>query len=414
MPASTRSAALEKRSNRLKLGKGKRHWQTIGQGLAIGYQKTATGATWFARFALAGNKYTLKRIGIPDDHRDADGEEVLTYFQAQDKARELDRERREERRPGPYTVDQAVADYLEDWADAKSIADIQRRLEKHVLPKFKDRLVSDLTDNELKAWRRAIATSPAQARSKKDGPVNVRTSNGRARKNTANRILAHFKAALNLAYSRNKVPSDAAWRGVKPYRGVALPKVRYLTHGEAKRLLNACDADFRPLVQAALLTGCRYGELTALRVKEFDVENGKLYLADPKSGKPHHAELNAEGRKFFRMITAGRKADALLFTKADGTAWGRSHPDRRIKQASERANIQPPATFHILRHTFGAFLATAGVPLLYISELLGHRNPAITAKYYAHLYPNAAQKALEEHLPEFGGVDDKVVNLEAR
>jgi integrase len=40
--------------------------------------------------------------------------------------------------------------------------------------------------------------------------------------------------------------------------------IRYLTLAEAKRLTNACDPDFRPLVQAALHTGARYGELVPL------------------------------------------------------------------------------------------------------------------------------------------------------
>jgi len=41
---------------------------------------------------------------------------------------------------------------------------------------------------------------------------------------------------------------------------VAAARVRYLTVAEAKRLLNACNPDFRRLVQAALATGARYGE----------------------------------------------------------------------------------------------------------------------------------------------------------
>jgi hypothetical protein len=38
-----------------------------------------------------------------------------------------------------------------------------------------------------------------------------------------------------------------------------------LTHLLARKVVNACNEDFRRLVQAALLTGCRYSELTQLR-----------------------------------------------------------------------------------------------------------------------------------------------------
>jgi hypothetical protein len=39
-----------------------------------------------------------------------------------------------------------------------------------------------------------------------------------------------------------------------------MARVRYLTMAQAERLLNACDADFRPLVRAALEIGRRYSE----------------------------------------------------------------------------------------------------------------------------------------------------------
>jgi len=85
----------------------------------------------------------------------------------------------------------------------------------------------------------------------------------RKRKASANRALSILKAALNLAYQDERVLSDESWRRVKPFSRVDEAKVRYLNNDESRRLINACDPDFRLLVQAALLTGCRYGELTA-------------------------------------------------------------------------------------------------------------------------------------------------------
>ena len=49
--------------------------------------------------------------------------------------------------------------------------------------------------------------------------------------------------------------NDAAWRKVKPFRQVDEATVQYLRNDEIRRLVNACEKDFRPLVQAALLTG---------------------------------------------------------------------------------------------------------------------------------------------------------------
>jgi hypothetical protein len=52
---------------------------------------------------------------------------------------------------------------------------------------------------------------------------------------------------------------------VKPFREVDAPVVRFLKTDECARLVNACDHAFRGLVRGALVTGCRYGELTRMR-----------------------------------------------------------------------------------------------------------------------------------------------------
>jgi hypothetical protein len=69
-----------------------------------------------------------------------------------------------------------------------------------------------------------------------------------------------LKAALNHAFDEGHVGNRDPWgRKLKPFRDVEVARVRYLSIAEAHRLINACDAEFRPLVRAALETGARYG-----------------------------------------------------------------------------------------------------------------------------------------------------------
>src|SRR3546814_7565222 len=90
----------------------------------------------------------------------------------------------------------------------------------------------------------------------------------RRRMSSTNRILTILKAALNAAYRNGKAPADDAWRRVRPFPKAETPKLRYLQEDEIRRLVNACDPAFRPMVQAALLTGARYAELAALERSE--------------------------------------------------------------------------------------------------------------------------------------------------
>ena len=127
----------------------------------------------------------------------------------------------------------------------------------------------------------------------------------RARKATANRILTMLKAALNRAFHADRVFSDSAWRKVKPFKKVDEAVVRYLSAAEARRLVRACPEDFRKMVQAALLTGCRYSELARLKCGNFNRDSGTLAIRLSK-GKIRHVVLTDEAKACFRGLDRGR------------------------------------------------------------------------------------------------------------
>jgi integrase len=201
---------------------------------------------------------------------------------------------------------------------------------------------------------------------------------------------------------------------VNPFKRADAPKVRYLSKDESRRLLNACSDDFKPVVRAALLTGCRYGELIVLRASDFDPDNGSIYIADPKGGKPRHVPLTAEGREWFEEWTAGKSGNDLILTRPTGEAWGRSHQTRRMVEACKAARIEPAVTFHDLRHSYASALASAGVPLTMIAEALGHADPRMTSRHYAHLVPSAVADAIRAHLPNLGGPESNVTPITRR
>ena len=113
----------------------------------------------------------------------------------------------------------------------------------------------------------------------------------RRRRSSANRTLTILKAALNHAWREGKTPSDDAWRRVRPFPEADAARVRYLNTDEARRLLNACDEDFRKIVEAALLTGARYGELAAMTVSDFNRQRHGPYSHEQgREGAPRRIE----------------------------------------------------------------------------------------------------------------------------
>ena len=211
-----------------------------------------------------------------------------------------------------------------------------------------------------------------------------------------------LRAALNRAYNAGRVPSDDAWRRVKPFKQTDEAVVRYLSGDEARRLVNACDEDFRSLVQAALLTGCRYSELVNLTCADFNRDSDTLTLRQTKSGRSRHVVLTEEGRHLFSEWTAGRAAYERVFLRSDGNPWGASHQQRPLAEAADRAKISPAPTFHILRHTHASALAMRGVPMGVIAAQLGHQDTRMTEKHYAHLAPSYVADTIRAHFPTLG------------
>ena len=222
------------------------------------------------------------------------------------------------------------------------------------------------------------------------------------RRATANRILTVLKAILNRAYRDDLVPSSDAWAKVAPFERADEPKVRFLTTAESVRLLNGCRDDLRKLVRAALLTGARCGELTALKVQQVNLDTRTLYIAPSKSARGRHVPLNAEGVDFFKAQITGKPDDATVFTRADGNSWGKNHHVRPLLDACTRGRIAPAITFHELRHTYASLMAQAGADLLTLSKLLGHADTRTTARHYAHLCDKTLANAVNRFLPAFG------------
>jgi integrase len=134
-----------------------------------------------------------------------------------------------------------------------------------------------------------------------------------------------------------------------------------------------------------------------------------------KAGKPRHVALADEGRALFAALTNGRAPQDLVFPRADGGAWKASHQQRPLNDASKAAKLDPPATFHILRHSYASALAMEGVPMGVIAAQLGHSDTRMTEKHYAHLAPSYVADTIRAALPGLGIVDEiNVVSLQPR
>lgn len=420
MPRRARDERLETRAARLALTPRREpYWRNIQEGRAVGYRRIAGKAgTWIARYYDANGERVRRyhSLGSADDFLDADGVDTLTFGQAQECARAWfkDVQRSGGRMAEPLTVAQAMAAYLADYRarGGRDLPGLERTIAVHILPRLGGQRVADLTSAAIRAWHHALASAPARVRTRAGSAQAVRAADTtraqRARRSTANRVLTVLRAALSLAFREGLVPDDAAWRRVQPFRGADAPRVRFLTDAEAVRLANAAAPDFRPMIVAGLLTGCRWGELVELRAGNFIPEAGVLLVSAGKTGRGRRVVLSPEGVAFFRERAAGKRSDDPLLPRQDGCPWGKSAQARPMRDACAKAGIEPAVSFHLLRHVHAARLAREGVPMSLIAAQIGN-SEAICAKHYAHLSPSFVAEGIRAAFSPLGLLPDAKV-----
>ena len=278
----TKEARLDSREARKKLEqRGKPHYRALADGLHIGYRRNAKGGVWVSRRYVGGKTYAVETIGAADDEREADGRHVLSFWQACDLARERIGIKPAEK---PYTVADAAADYLRA-AQARGMKGLRTTVytvEEHILPALGSTVLADLTTRQINAFRDKLATTPPRAHTgagKEQNYLKVDMDDPevqRRRRVTANRVLINLRAICNHAFREDRVDSDKAWRKVSAYKAVDAARPGHVTAAEVTRIANAARADFKPMILAAFFTGCRYGEICRLKVRDYNADAGLL------------------------------------------------------------------------------------------------------------------------------------------
>jgi integrase len=416
MPRTLKDSNLGTRDARARLRlRGKPYWRLIEPGLHLGYRRLAgRPGTWCVRRYAGAQTYTVEAIKgvVADDNADADGRTVLSFAQAQKVALHS-------KKAGPFTVAEAVEAYLQA-AEARTgnVYDANNRAHTLILPSLAAARVEELTTARLSKWLNDLAASPVRRRTRPGERQRYQdrdaSEDGRRRRRaSANRTLAILKAALNLAWREGHVASDAEWRRLKPFPATVRSRARYLTVEECQRVVNAANASFRPLVQAALFTGCRYSELARLTAGDLNARTGTLHIRKSKTGKARHVVLTDEGVRFFAALAAGCGNADLLFHAPHGGPWGKSNQLRPMRLACERARIKPAVGFHILRHTAASLAVMNGTPLVVVARNLGHASTRMVEAHYGHLAPSYIADEIRKGAPQFGFevADKKIVQI---
>ena len=272
------------------------------------------------------------------------------------------------------TFNELADRYVENFQTQKSFKDFKSHVVRELREPFGTRRLSEIAYLDLETYRNQRKAAPTKAgRTRADASVNRDMA-----------ILGHM---LSKAVDWGLLETSPFGKGKKLLLKENNQRLRFLTEAEIEAMLKGCSPHLKPIVETALLTGMRRGELLSLKWEQ--IRNGFIYLTETKSGKARQIPVNERLAEVFREVRQDNQLKSpYVFCDSQGRRY--LEVTRSFASACRRAGIED-FRFHDLRHTFGSQLVMRGASLKAVQELLGHASLGMTMRY-AHL----SQKHLKE------------------
>ena len=297
-------------------------------------------------------------------------------------------------------------DYVETvWLPSKQVetstlAAYRSYLDKHFIPTFGTRPMGKILPSEIQRWV-TTATDP------NDGPGLSAAS---VRKYHTMLHSIFERALRDRVVTFNPCVHTELPKVIKP-------KTRTLTPAEYDAILEALPAQHRLMVETAINTGLRWGELIALKPRHLDLSNHTLTVEEtiveisrknsptgqrmltkpyPKDNEPRTMALPRDllDQLADAITTRHLRPDDLLFATRDGTPISRNTFRTRVwRPAVAASGVDFDVRVHDLRHAHASWLLSGGSDIRSVMDRMGHAQITTTQKYL-HTLPDADAKNL--------------------
>lgn len=200
-----------------------------------------------------------------------------------------------------------------------------------------------------------------------------------------------------------------------PTKGIVLadpPKkdIVYLTDDEIVRMQDAAHSlEEKAILNFCLSTGCRVGEITAIKKSDVDLLEGSVNVISEKSKKPRTVFLTPRAKQYLKDYLGSRSdnCDSLFIsgkrkTDKQGNLVTQPISQDRLeflsKRLAKRAGISKNCTIHIYRKTLASTLINNNCPVQVIQKILGHSSPDVTLSYYANISTKSIKESFDHYM----------------
>lgn len=237
---------------------------------------------------------------------------------------------------------------------------------------------------------------------------DVRQGNAKLSPSTIKRKVAILQSILKQAVKLGLIQSNPANADRLTMPKTITPKVEIFTKQEAAEMLSCLESEplqYQTIVQLAIMSGARLGELVGLKFSDVDFINHKITIErsayklkgqpvktkSPKDNDIRVVTINDSCIDLIRLLKAEKererlrlgtawKGDEWLFTQWDGSIMYPQTPSQWFSKFLERNGLKH-RKFHALRHTSATLLLYGGVNVKQVQGRLGHSDLKVTNQY---------------------------------
>lgn len=264
---------------------------------------------------------------------------------------------------------------------------LRSALDKHILPAFGDKDVSEVTRSEILDFRSNLANLPGREIGKGLSPARINT------------IMVPLRLIMTEAADRYDF--DSPYTKIKSLK-VPRTTVSPFTLDEVRLILSEVRNDYQPYFTIRLYTGMRTGEIHGLKWKYVDFDRREIQVresfvagefTDTKTDSSYRdipiSDVVFEALQNQKVFSKGSD---LVFCSRDGNPLSVQNVSNRIwKPLLKRLNL-PYRRLYQTRHTAASLWLASGENVLWVSQQLGHADPNVTLKKYAKYAPNLTRR----------------------
>jgi integrase len=302
-------------------------------------------------------------------------------------------------------LDRWLEDYARNSVTPKTFERYFEHVRNHIKPRLGHIQLAKLTPLHIQGFYQQCRT---------EGRLNGK---GGLSERTVLHLHSVLHSALKQAVRWQLIPRN-------PVDAVARPKpqpaeMHYLSEDEAVALIaTSKETPYGTIVELALASGARRGEILALKWTDFDfasksmsinrsleqTRGGVLRFKPPKTKKSRRRidlsegiiqtllSHKAEQTRRRLLLGAAYQGGDLVFCTGDGSPLRPDSISVWFKKLVARFG-RPEVRFHDLRHTHATILLSHNVHPKIVSERLGHSSIAITMDTYSHVLPTMQEDA---------------------